>query len=111
MNKFTFYTLIFLLLNVGYSFAANDIPNGMKNYQQNCLVCHGDKGHGNGVVANSLPKRPANIARKLGKPLAFNYLLVNDVLGGKIEKGMPAFNNLLSRQDVYDIFSYVKSIQ
>src|SRR5271169_5601730 len=39
-------------------------PQGLKFatqfYQQNCVVCHGKRGAGNGPAAESLPQKPAN---------------------------------------------------
>ena len=92
-------------------FANNDLANGAEKFKVNCQICHGIKGHGDGINAASLPKRPANIAKKLSKPFKLKYFLLQDVLGGKQSEGMPAFANVLTKQDVYDIFAYVESVQ
>lgn len=91
--------------------AQDDIANGKTKYEQNCLVCHGDKGHGDGVASAGLSHKPENISKELNQAFEFKYFLAREVLNGKLQKGMPSFAATLSRQDVYDIFAYIESVQ
>lgn len=89
-----------------------DLVNGQTQFTNNCLVCHGDRGHGDGVLAISLNVKPNNIAEELNNPLSMKFELIDFVLEGDNEQSgtMPAFKGMLSEQDVNDILEYVKSI-
>ncbi|WP_443088759.1 c-type cytochrome [Vibrio sp. SCSIO 43137] len=38
-------------------------------------------------------------------------MLATKVLNGKVDKGMPAWNGILNKQDTLDIFAYIQSVQ
>ncbi len=88
-----------------------DIVNGKDKYQQLCETCHGTKGYGDGPAANALANKPANIAQKLNKPFSTQDSLTEKVLVGKVNKGMPAWQGVISTADAADILAYIKSIQ
>ncbi|MEZ8746819.1 cytochrome c [Vibrio sp. 10N.261.49.A5] len=90
---------------------ASQFANGKAKYTQLCQVCHGDKGHGDGPTAASLPHKPANIANKLGGFFTSPSSLADDVLEGDVEQGMPAWQGVITKQDALDILWYVDSIQ
>ncbi|WP_438464664.1 c-type cytochrome [Marinomonas sp. PE14-40] len=91
--------------------AARDIQNGAQKYQTNCLVCHGVKGLGDGPAASTLAKKPSNLVKKLNSIFIPKMMLSKIVLKGKVDQGMPAWEGILSKQDTYDIFAYLESIQ
>ncbi|WCE32225.1 c-type cytochrome [Vibrio sp. SCSIO 43137] len=91
--------------------AQTGISNGKTKYTQYCQVCHGVSGHGDGTAAATLPNQPSNIAKKLNKLFASKEKLAGKVLNGKVDKGMPAWNGILSKQDTLDIFAYIQSVQ
>ncbi|NOI67094.1 cytochrome c [Vibrio sp. 99-8-1] len=103
--------LSFSLFAASQSTINGDTANGEQKYQQFCLACHGTKGQGDGVAAASLAKRPANLPNKINNPFKSTDQLAGKVLAGKVEKGMPAFNSVLTKQDAIDIFAYIESIQ
>jgi len=88
-----------------------DIVNGKDKYQQLCETCHGTKGYGDGPAASALVDKPANIAQKLNKPFATQDTLTEKILVGKVNKGMPAWQGVISTADAVDILAYIKSIQ
>ncbi|MEZ8720942.1 cytochrome c [Vibrio pomeroyi] len=90
---------------------ASHFANGKAKYQTLCIVCHGDKGLGDGPTAASLPHKPANIPNKLGQLFTTKNSLVDDILKGDIEEGMPAWQGVITRQDALDILTYIESIQ
>lgn len=109
MRFFTFAsTLSLTLLTSNFTYAEDDIENGREKFTANCQACHGELGRGDGPAAASLPNRPANLAKKLNKPFSSKYFITNGVLRGKVDKGMPAWQDALTRQDVYDILAYVE---
>lgn len=103
----TFSLLVFSL----NAKAVDDIENGAQKYQTNCLVCHGTKGLGDGPGAATLSHKPANLAKKVNSLFSFKFMMSNAVLNGKVDQGMPAWKGILTKQDTYDIFAYIKSIQ
>ncbi|MEZ9391724.1 cytochrome c [Vibrio splendidus] len=90
---------------------ARHFANGKTKYRQLCQVCHGDKGHGDGPTAASLPHKPANIASKLGGFFTSPSSLADDILEGNVEQGMPAWKGTITKQDALDILTYIEAIQ
>ncbi len=86
---------------------------GYKTYAENCLVCHGVNGEGNGESAEGLvdddnqPIRPANYAArfiKSGKGASDIYKAITTGLDGS---PMPAFADTLSDKERWDVVAYV----
>ncbi|WP_215408073.1 c-type cytochrome [Vibrio gigantis] len=90
---------------------ASHFANGKAKYRQLCQVCHGDKGHGDGPTAASLPHKPANIANKLSGFFTSPSSLADDILEGDVEQGMPAWQGVITKQDALDILTYIETIQ
>ena len=103
-------SLIFISTSVQLS-AARDIQNGAQKYQTYCLVCHGVKGLGDGPATSTLAKKPSNLVKKLNSIFIPKMMLSYTVLKGKVDQGMPAWEGILSKEDTYDIFAYIESIQ
>jgi cytochrome c6 len=93
-------------------FGKPDLTNGKSKFITNCAVCHGLKGRGDGIAANTLTISPDDIYDELTNPLGFKSELISSVLNGDNGQGgvMPAFKNTLSESDVNDIFMYIKVI-
>ncbi|WP_373959535.1 cytochrome c [Vibrio gigantis] len=87
---------------------ASHFANGKAKYRQ---LCHGDKGHGDGPTAASLPHKPANIANKLSGFFTSPSSLADDILEGDVEQGMPAWQGVITKQDALDILTYIETIQ
>lgn len=89
-----------------------DIINGKALYTNNCAVCHGPQGHGDGVAAKGLTVSPDNIYEEVVNPFGFKAELINSVLEGDNGQDgvMPAFKGTLTEQDVNDILGYIESI-
>jgi mono/diheme cytochrome c family protein len=54
-----FGTLLFVSLITLCAYS--DEPNGRKLFENSCVVCHGDKGMGDGPAASGLNPRPRNL--------------------------------------------------
>ncbi|MFS1477793.1 c-type cytochrome [Vibrio lentus] len=98
-------------VNAATEVDASQFANGKAKYTQLCQVCHGDKGHGDGPTAASLPHKPANIANKLGGFFTSPSSLADDILEGDVEQGMPAWKGAITKQDALNILTYVETIQ
>lgn len=89
-----------------------DLTNGEQLFAANCISCHGTKGYGAGVLTGSLKIKPDNIYEELRDPLGSKAELIEAVLSGDNGDGgqMPAFQEMLSDKDVFDILAYINSI-
>lgn len=94
------------------SFGAPDVANGKRVYLANCLACHGDRGHGDGLASEAMTVKPDNIYEELTNPFGFKAELIDSVLSGDNGQGgnMPAFEALLSKGDVNDVFGYILQV-
>ncbi|WP_274792830.1 cytochrome c [Vibrio harveyi] len=68
MRKF-FFSVVFLLLVSSFGFAGYkwftdnqygeaDLVAGKQRFESYCVSCHGDKGHGDGLVARAMDIKP-----------------------------------------------------
>lgn len=82
-------------------------------FDRNCAGCHGEKGLGDGVDGSALDPKPTNIARFAKMGMARDdYLLWTLAEGGQpIESDMPAFKDLLSRDEIWQIVAYLRQLQ
>jgi high-affinity iron transporter len=86
-----------------------DITLGAKIYQQNCIACHGNQGHGDGLAGASLDPKPANFH---DSDLVLNsapYKFYNTIRFGVPGTGMTAFPHL-SDNEVWALAFYLKSL-
>lgn len=84
----------------GHAYAA-DPNNGGSIYSKHCVNCHGDSGVG------MMPGTP-NFARGEGlfKP---DSEIALSIRGGRTV--MPAFEGLLSENEIYDVIAYLRTIR
>ncbi|PML81812.1 c-type cytochrome [Enterovibrio norvegicus] len=87
-------------------YGESDVANGKQKYVENCLVCHGQKGHGDGLAAAALPEKPVNLHKKFGRLNPIKSGIIGAVIEGR-DGGMPAFEGVLTKNDVNDIMAYV----
>jgi mono/diheme cytochrome c family protein len=90
-----------------------ELASGRQLYVTHCVVCHGDKGRGDGPSAAGFASKPSDLAdgRLMnGLPDAF---IVNVILrGGPAEglsPGMPPFGAYLGEAQARDITAYLRS--
>jgi putative copper export protein len=87
-------------------YAAPSIARGAPLYAQNCSVCHGATGRGNGPLADKLPVRPADLtephlfAHKVGEIYWW-------VSYGSDNRVMPGFADRLSSDQRWDVINFV----
>ncbi|HYL26901.1 MAG TPA: CopD family protein, partial [Candidatus Nitrosotalea sp.] len=88
------------------AYAAPSVARGAPLYSQNCTVCHGAQGRGDGPLAGKLPIRPADLtephlfAHKIGEI----YWWVSNGRDGGI---MPGFAGKLTPDQRWDLINYV----
>jgi mono/diheme cytochrome c family protein len=91
------------------------LARGQSMYQIHCSLCHGDKGKGDGPVAEALIRKPANLTSvnviQLSEGEIFQ-VITDGVLPGEGRKGgMPSLRENLSISDRWDVVNYVRSLQ
>lgn len=81
-------------------------------FDRNCAGCHGEKGLGDGVDGSAVDPKPTNIARFAKMGMAKDdYLLWTLAEGGlPIASDMPAFKDVLSRNEIWQIVAYLRQI-
>jgi mono/diheme cytochrome c family protein len=84
---------------------------GAALYTQRCASCHGRQGMGDGDAPRSLLPSPALLAFMIQRPISVDeYLLWSIAEGGKqFDTEMPAFKNILSREEIWKIIAYMRA--
>lgn len=84
------------------------IAEGAENYRDNCTACHGAGGGGDGPLAQSLPKPPANLTQP-HTALHTGGDLYWWIKNGIPESGMPPFGDVLDEQDIWDTANFLRA--
>jgi mono/diheme cytochrome c family protein len=80
-------------------------------YQQQCAVCHGLEGMGDGEAANSVNPSPALLAYMIQRPQSVDeYLMWTISEGGKaFGTAMPVFKDALSEEEIWKIITFMRA--
>lgn len=94
---------------------AASLERGRQLYAINCLLCHGEQGHGDGPVAQFLGRKPADLSganvMQLGDGDIF-LIITNGVPKVQgFQGGMPALRENLPVGDRWDVVNYVRTLQ
>jgi mono/diheme cytochrome c family protein len=91
------------------------VGRGQALYEINCAICHGATGKGDGPLAESLARKPADLsamnAAQLSEGEIFMVLTNGVRIGPGRKGGMPALRENLSIADRWDVVNYVRSLQ
>jgi mono/diheme cytochrome c family protein len=81
------------------------VAAGRLIYTQNCIVCHGLTGKGDGPAAASLRPPPADLSQRVaGRTAADLWRTVTDGVPGT---AMPAWNHTLTDTERWDVVNYL----
>lgn len=90
------------------------IARGESVYNKRCVLCHGNKGFGNGSAADTLPTRPRDFSTGLFKFLTTLDFPSDEDLFRSITVGFPAFGmpefTYLSARERWGLVYYVKEL-
>ena len=109
-----FGLILFSLLSVTRLESAEDSGrSGATLYKEYCLVCHGDKGDGNGFAAKFLDPKPRDFTSGKYKIRSTTSLPTDDDINRVITKGipgtlMPAFKQDLDEQEISSLVAHIK---
>jgi mono/diheme cytochrome c family protein len=95
------------------AFAGGNPEAGKKIFNQNCVVCHGVAGHGDGPASAGLNPKPANFSDPARLRVMTEEKQIHVVTNGgaaeKLSPVMPPFGDALSPQQIRDVVAYVRS--
>jgi len=80
---------------------------GHAMYLQNCVECHGINGDGEGPRAYFIFPRPRNFNRENSRKRFNRPALYHSIAKGKVGTEMPAWETVLSPQQIADLSEYV----
>jgi mono/diheme cytochrome c family protein len=86
---------------------AGDADSGEIYYMQNCSACHGASGKGDGPRAYFIYPRPRNFQHPASKARFNRPELFAAIKKGVIGREMPAWEKVMSDQQIADITEYV----
>lgn len=88
------------------------MSEGERVFQSNCASCHGEMGEGDGPVAGSLDPAPSDL-KFTQDHLSDGYLywrISEGGIGEPFYSSMPAWNNILSEDQIWKIIVYIRSL-
>ena len=82
---------------------------GKQLYNKNCLMCHGEKGKGDGPATQFIKPAPSDISTAEARTAVTDGTIFYMITHGK--KPMPAMAKKLSETERWQIVTYVRSLQ
>ena len=84
-----------------------NISNGRPLYEQNCVACHGRDGDGKGPRAAVIVPKPRSFVSVESRAAFSKPVLVHSITHGKRGTAMPAWEKVLTPQEIADVAEYV----
>ena len=84
----------------------HSISKGRDLFAINCVTCHGEKADGNGVLAQSLSPKPADLVSMSGMHTDGDFKYKIDTGRG----AMPPWNGVLSDDNIWHLVNYIQSL-
>jgi mono/diheme cytochrome c family protein len=83
------------------------VAAGATLFQQNCVVCHGAEGRGDGPGAAQLNPPPADF--RLHMPYHTDGQFWGFIANGYPQSAMPAYKGTLSDTDMWNLVNYLRA--
>lgn len=98
---------------VAYSFTLSAPPavveEGAELYQENCVLCHGSRGKGDGPEAASLSNRPTDLSEQSSMAEKSQADFYQAMVEG-IAPDMPPFGDSLTEEQLWAVAAYVRTL-
>ena len=82
---------------------------GADVFKNNCVVCHGSQGHGDGPAGTSLDPTPKNLP-ELSAMVADDYLFWR-ISTGKEGTAMVAWKGILTDEQIWQVVSFIRTLK
>jgi len=92
--------------------SADNVAAGRAVYVQNCAVCHGPKGAGDGEGGKALNPPPGDLRGLSGMPMAsdgFYYWTITEG-GAPVKSAMPPYKAVLKEEDVWRLVLFLRTL-
>ncbi|MCG6953718.1 MAG: cytochrome c [Betaproteobacteria bacterium] len=91
---------------------SENIAAGRTLYTQNCAVCHGPKGAGDGEGGKALNPPPGNLVGLGRMPVASDGFLMWTISEGgtPVKSAMPPYKSVLKEEDIWRLILYVRTL-
>lgn len=86
--------------------SAESVARGAYLYRINCVVCHGEKGHGDGPVGRKFDPPPVDLNKEHTQGQADGQLFFT-LTRGRV--AMPFYRDALSQQERWHVINYLRS--
>ena len=96
--------------NTPVPFDSISITNGSGYFAENCVTCHGPQGKGNGILAKSFTKPPADLLTEPHTELHTAGDFFNWLSKGIPDTGMPGFEEKLDEEGRWDVVNYIHAM-
>ena len=90
-------------------YQALSIANGLRLYQEHCVVCHGLAGYGDGPASATLKPRPANLTAQHTAHHTVGDLFWWLTYGIK-DSAMPGFRDRLTEEERWDLINVLRTL-
>jgi len=86
----------------------NALEKGKETYKQLCIVCHGDKGKGDGIAGVALNPLPADLTKDIVQSQS------DGAIYWKITNGKPpmaSYKDILSDEQRWQLVNYIRTLK
>ncbi|MFO0994217.1 MAG: c-type cytochrome [Hyphomicrobiales bacterium] len=90
-------------------YTADVIMRGRQVFRENCVVCHGESGHGDGPGAGVLPIAPADLAAPHTEDHTAGDMFWW-ISNGMPSGGMPGVGNAITDEDKWALITYIRAL-
>lgn len=88
--------------------SANDIKAGKKIFTQNCIICHGIKGKGDGMASAALTPKPANFSSSTVQSQTDGELFWKMTNGNP---PMASYKDILTKTQRWQLVAYLRTFK
>jgi cytochrome c oxidase cbb3-type subunit 3 len=114
LTKQQIWDLVAYIRTLHQKAPSGEASHGAEIYADYCWTCHGKSGKGNGPIAEAYGPRPRDLTDSAYMSQRTDYDLYNAIsMGGPAvdrSAAMPAWGNLLSPQDMWDLVAYIRQL-